>query len=93
MIIWGGQRAELTYFPNSNTYYPVRKYIDSIGIYYPTLDAWITTPTINTPAGRYNHSAVWTGTDMIIKGGLIDEGSINDNSGVTTNTGARLLVN
>jgi N-acetylneuraminic acid mutarotase len=32
-------------------------------------DTWAATTTTNAPSARYNHTAVWTGTEMIIWGG------------------------
>jgi hypothetical protein len=32
-------------------------------------DTWAATTLTNAPAGRYNHTAVWTGSEMIIWGG------------------------
>jgi N-acetylneuraminic acid mutarotase len=32
-------------------------------------DAWKTTSTVGAPTGRYQHTAVWTGTKMIVWGG------------------------
>ena len=48
-------------------------------------DAWqATTNDANTPSGRDGHTAVWTGTEMIVWGGRV--------TGVTgTDTGARYL--
>ena len=34
-------------------------------------DSWTATSTINAPAGRDIHTAVWTGSEMIVWGGLI----------------------
>src|SRR5437773_6191677 len=38
-----------------------------------TDDTWTPTSTTNAPAGRYEHTAVWTGSEMIVWGG--DNGS------------------
>ncbi len=35
-----------------------------------TDDTWTPTSTANAPAGRYHHTAVWTGSEMITWGGL-----------------------
>src|ERR1051326_4310234 len=32
-------------------------------------DSWTATSTINAPTGRYKHTAVWTGSEMIVWGG------------------------
>ena len=34
-----------------------------------TDDTWTTTSTTNTPTGRFYHTAVWTGSEMIVWGG------------------------
>ncbi|HZI93563.1 MAG TPA: MopE-related protein [Patescibacteria group bacterium] len=39
------------------------------GRYDPIGDTWISTPTIHAPAGRLGHTAVWTGSQMIVWGG------------------------
>jgi N-acetylneuraminic acid mutarotase len=65
MIVWGGYN----YWP-----YP----INTGGRYDPSIDAW--TPTsvgANVPEGRYGHTAVWTGTEMIVWGGFPTSGTLN----------------
>src|ERR1700757_3434423 len=34
-----------------------------------TDDSWTATTTTNAPDARYNHTAVWTGSEMIVWGG------------------------
>jgi N-acetylneuraminic acid mutarotase len=46
--------------------------------YNPANDSWTAISTTGAPSGRYTHSAVWTGSEMIIWGGQ-----------PATNTGAR----
>ena len=46
-----------------------------------TDDNWASTCVTNAPAGRVYHSAIWTGTEMIVWGGL--------DKGDSLNTGAR----
>lgn len=57
MIIWGGA---------GNT--PA---LQDGGRYDPDTDSWSTTAisTTDAPAGRLEHSAIWTGTEMIVWGG------------------------
>jgi len=43
-------------------------------------DTWSSTSTTNAPVGRYSHTAVWTGTEMIVWGGF-DAASAFLNSG------------
>lgn len=57
MIIWGGQDTYEVPFFNSG------------GRYTPSSDLWTPTSTVNAPESRRNHSAVWTGSKMIIYGG------------------------
>src|SRR6266478_2327377 len=45
-----------------------------------TGDTWTPTSTTNAPAGRYRHTAVWTGSEMIVWGGF---------NGSYLNTGGR----
>src|SRR5260370_25463615 len=66
MIVWGG--------------YDGNSYVNTGGRYNPTADSWVATSTTNAPDGRDDHTAVWTGTQMVIWGGF------NASSGVL-NTG------
>jgi N-acetylneuraminic acid mutarotase len=57
MIVWGGDLGSLPY---ANTG----------GRYNPSTDSWTATSTgSNVPPGRAHHTAVWTGTEMIVWGG------------------------
>jgi hypothetical protein len=58
MIIWGG------YAPNSGP-----GIVNTGGRYNPTADTWTATTTTNAPAGRDQHTTVWTGSEMIVWGG------------------------
>ncbi len=40
-------------------------------------DSWTATSTTNPPEGRYDHTAVWTGSEMIVWGGLGGSGLLN----------------
>ncbi|HNH82727.1 MAG TPA: hypothetical protein PL157_10170 [Acidobacteriota bacterium] len=57
MIIWGGGK---------DYYNP--PYVSGGGEYNPVRDVWKPLPTENEPPGRSNHSAIWTGKEMIIWG-------------------------
>jgi N-acetylneuraminic acid mutarotase len=57
MIIWGG------YSPSGATR------LKTGGRYNPAADAWEETATAGAPIGRALHSAVWTGSEMIVWGG------------------------
>jgi N-acetylneuraminic acid mutarotase len=65
MIVWGG------YFEASNP----PTYLKTGALYDPSTDSW--TPTAALPAffaGRYRHTAVWTGSEMIVWGGFVNGG-------------------
>jgi HYR domain-containing protein len=57
MIVWGGRDA--TY---GGYYY-------SGGVYNPQTDTWSDMTILNAPPGRAWHTAVWTGTSMVVWGG------------------------
>ena len=42
---------------------------DTGGRYNPITDTWIDTSTTNAPIAREQHTAVWTGSEMIVWGG------------------------
>jgi hypothetical protein len=61
MIVWGGRGN-----------YP---YWNDGGRYSPAANGWTGVPTNGAPAARFWHTAVWTGSTMIIFGGFADGGS------------------
>ncbi len=58
MIVWGGDNCFLSCDVNTG------------GRYNPSTDSWTATSTTNAPDGRHYHTAVWTGTEMIVWGGF-----------------------
>src|SRR6185369_1690019 len=71
MIIWGG----LTLANNVTT---AR---NTGGRYNPASDSWLPTSTgANVPSTRYFHTGIWTGSEMIVWGGI---------AGIRVNTGGR----
>ena len=68
MIIWGGENS------------PFGPPLNTGARYDPTTDSWTVTSTINAPDARSSHTAVWTGTEMIVWGG---------GSNIELNTGGR----
>src|SRR5205807_2527405 len=66
MIVWGGWAFA---FYNTG------------GKYNPVTDSWTATSTTNAPDARSGHTAIWTGSNMIVWG--VGDGS------VALNTGAR----
>jgi len=61
MITWGGYGDE---------------YFNTGGRYNPITDSWTATSTTNAPSGRQLHTAVWSGSEMIIWGGSNVTGNV-----------------
>ena len=55
MIIWGGNNGSSD--------------LDTGGRYNPNTDNWGSTSTTNAPAARDSHTAIWSGSEMIVWGG------------------------
>jgi N-acetylneuraminic acid mutarotase len=66
MVVWGGDGNDFPFYFNSG------------GRYNPTTDSWTPTSTTGAPTPRYVHTAVWTGSLMIVWGG---GNSVSLNSG------------
>jgi N-acetylneuraminic acid mutarotase len=71
MIVWGGVGSGHVYGVNTG------------GRYNPVTDSWTATSTTNAPTARVGHTAIWTGTEMIVWGG-VGASSVNG-----VNTGGR----
>ena len=81
MIVWGGYNRDNPAFPNF-------QYLTENGRYDPVLDTWTSVSTVGAPQKREQHTATWTGTEMIVWGGILGQCS-----GIgclySTNTGGR----
>ena len=60
LIVWGGAYLDANYYPAS--------YGDG-GVYDPRSNSWQTVNLLSAPSARAAHTAVWTGTEMIVWGG------------------------
>ena len=87
MLVWGGKIAGSSTFTNTGS------------SYNPTTFTWSTLPSpnvSNAPSSRWQHTAVWTGSEMIVWGGLEDDGSTKTNTGgrfnPSTNTWTALAM-
>jgi N-acetylneuraminic acid mutarotase len=69
LVIWGG-----THIRNLD------QVLDTGGRYDPLVDLWTPTSTMGAPDARGRHSAVWTGEEMLIWGGEI-ENEVLDSGG------------
>ena len=58
MIIWGGYNAH------------IGQMYDDGARYHPATDSWSPVTPAGAPTMRYWHTAVWTGTEMIVWGGI-----------------------
>lgn len=67
MLVWGGRDLQSLVASNAGWAYD------------PSLDLWTAITTAGAPAPRYQHSAVWTGSRMIVFGG--DNGVVRSNDG------------
>lgn len=70
MIVWGGclgikENSSTARYPIVNCFEPLR----SGGRYDPVLDRWSATETAGAPPAVVGHTAVWTGSEMIVWGG------------------------
>jgi N-acetylneuraminic acid mutarotase len=70
MLVWGG----VVVIGGGSSF------LNSGGRYNPATDTWTAIPTAGAPVGRYLHTAVWTGSAMIVWGGF---------SGGALNSGGR----
>lgn len=59
------------------------------GRYRPATDTWTALPATGAPAARFGHSAIWTGTHMIVwAGGTASTSSLDDGARFDPVTGA-----
>src|SRR5215211_4440216 len=70
MIVWGGANST-SGVPNGG---------NSGGKYNPSIDIWTPTNIADAPSARFGHTAIWTGTQMIVWGGT-DVTSVRFNTG------------
>lgn len=60
--------------------------VQAISILPPTSNTWLPLPTTDAPTARYNHTAVWADTKMIIWGGTGSTGIVNTGAVYQNNT-------
>jgi hypothetical protein len=63
MIVWGGYRSG---------------YLKDGGRYNPVGNIWTVVPSTGGPAARADHTAVWTGSEMIVFGGQSNNDYLSD---------------
>ena len=67
MVVWGGRRWEEADYV----------YLNTGGRYDPATDTWWDTSTIGAPSERSGHTAVWTGSAMVVWGGKSANGDLD----------------
>jgi hypothetical protein len=67
MIIWGGEDEDF--------------FLDTGGAYNPATSQWTPTSMTEAPAGRSDHTAIWTGNRMIVWGGYSYDAGGRQNTG------------
>jgi N-acetylneuraminic acid mutarotase len=65
MVVWGGLEGSSGTRTNTG------------GVYDPVTDTWTATSTTNAPTARQGHTAVWTGSNMVVWGGRDISGVVN----------------
>jgi N-acetylneuraminic acid mutarotase len=82
MIVWGGNTS------------PGSGFLNTGGGYDPTANSWMAVNAGRAPAARNGHTAEWTGSEMIVWGGVNVEGAtshyLNDTFSYTTSRGLYL---
>ncbi|HEU0030470.1 MAG TPA: hypothetical protein VFQ53_07555 [Kofleriaceae bacterium] len=68
MIVWGG-----------STIYAGGSVFGDAAAYDPVLDRWTPSATTNAPSPRFQHAAVWTGSELLLWGGAVSStGTLGD---------------
>ncbi len=81
MIIWGGKNfAEgNTNLLNNFTFDYAQQSTNSGAAYDPSANTWTATSSANAPVARDSHTAVWTGSDMLVWGGQLSSSTAGYN--------------
>jgi N-acetylneuraminic acid mutarotase len=75
MIVWAGSSYDKGF-----------QYLNTGGKYNPITDSWVATTTVNAPSARNSHTAVWTGSEMIVWGGFEGFDGLNTGGSYNPNT-------
>jgi hypothetical protein len=68
MLVWGGRGSTKT----------ASIFLNTGGRYDPATDTWTDISITNAPHGRWGHTAVWTGSEMLVWGGWDATSYFND---------------
>jgi len=73
MLVWGG-----SFWGTTGCAVGLYEFgLNNGGIYDPEFDSWTAMATANAPSARYKYSAAWTGTELLIWGGIDKVGGIS----------------
>lgn len=75
MIVWGGYDSIFSSFTNNFI-----GFTNTGARYNPATNTWTNMSQLNAPAARAGAAAVWTGSLMILWGGMRDTGNLNSGS-------------
>jgi len=78
MIVWGGGTCGVRELLVPTAPSSTCTYLKTGARYDPTTDSWVATTLVGAPTGRALHTAVWTGTEMIVWGRINNTGSRYD---------------
>ena len=70
MIVWGGEEENVVDLGSHQTNTGAR--------FSPSTDTWAATRTSSAPSPRKDHTAVWTGTKIIVWGGYLRDENGNE---------------
>ena len=84
MIIWGGAYVDAFFMPH---------YLNTGGKYSPSTNTWTATSTTNAAEGRAGHTAVWTGGEMIVWGGVTASGNLSTGGIYNPNLNGWAVIN
>ena len=74
MLVWGGYTDSHAQYEGGHT----DAHLNTGGRYDPAADSWQPLATNGAPSKRWNHTALWTGNEMLIWGGGNATEALND---------------
>jgi N-acetylneuraminic acid mutarotase len=74
MVVWGGYTDSRSWYAGARN----PGHLNTGGRYDPVSDRWRNVTLTGAPAARFNHTAVWTGSEMLVWGGGDTAVSFND---------------
>jgi len=76
MLVWGGYGE---YVPRPTGLHDGARFLTWLSdgaTYQPATDTWTPLPRLGAPYPRAHHTAVWTGSEMLIWGGAVETGEL-----------------